>query len=246
MVLDLEIVNNPRVLVAVGSGLRPDVGKPHEESILRTPFSTKLDRLVEAFKKHSPGDDVIPYRDELPPRCPPHLEVPYAFKAYAIEEAIRRGYRYILWVDSSVIPILPLQPMWDLVVEQGYWIPKNQGWNCGQWTCDSALELLGITREEAFDIPQIAATAFCLDVQNDTALEFYLEYSRLARNGSFCGSWINDKQQASGDRRVLVHRHDQTAASVAAYRLGMTLTEQPKIFTDSPRPGDGTLMVVSR
>ena len=82
-----------------------------------------------------------------------------------------------MWLDSSIVPLRPLSSLWKLIEKQGYWFSENlpQGrldlpcWNCGEWTCDSALGPLGITREEAFTIPHVIATAFGLDFSHQVA-----------------------------------------------------------------------------
>ena len=233
-----------RAVVTVGFGNRPDVGKPGEADIVGTAFLPKLHRFNEAFSKFSDRTRVIVY-PELPRGCPPHLEKHYAFKAYALEEVSRNGYDELLWADSSVYPLRSIEPLWELIKQQGYWFQQNGQYTCGEWTADSALEPLGITRAEAFTIPQIAATCFGLDLMNSKAREFLREYYRLAQGTAFCGPWINDRQQASTNMRVRGHRHDQTAASVIVHRLGLNITQE-LFWEDYPYHKLGVMMVVHR
>ena len=69
--------------------------------------------------------------------------------------------------------------------------------------------------------------------------DFLAEYFRLAKETkAFCGPGINGKLWKEANPRcypcgpadVRGHRHDQTAASVIAWRLGMKLTNPPDVF----------------
>ena len=233
-----------RCVVTVAYGNRPDVGKP-EGALIGTSFSAKLARWRASFDRHDDAG-LIGWQDEWPPSSPPHLEKPYAFKAYALRAAWLMGYRTMLWTDVSVVALRPLAPLWELIERQGCWFSDNREWNCGQWTCDSALGPLGITREEAFAIPQVAGTAFGIDYQHELGRKFFEEYLRLAEGEAFCGPWVNDRGQASADPRVRGHRHDQTAASVLAYRLGIPLTHQPEWFSDYRGETETTILKVER
>ena len=109
----------------------------------------------------------------------------------------------------------------DQIVKDGYLLLRN-GWWSGEWCSDAALEPLGITREESMTIPHIMACVMGLDLRVERSVEFLEKYYEKANDGvSFIGAWDNKSGQVSKDPRVLGHRHDQTAASVIAWKLGM-------------------------
>lgn len=227
-----------RVVTTCAFGYRKDVGKPDEQDFIGKYFPEKIKRFKEGFETHSPSSPVYAWVNSFPPQSPSHDISPYAFKVYAIKEVVRRGAKAVLWADSSVHAVQNLEPLWRRIETEGYWLPDNrsnpeQDRTCGEWTCDSALEPLGITREEAFGIPQITATVFGLDFRHNIAVQFLHEWERLEKAGAFKGPWVNTDGEASIDPRVLGHRHDQTAASVVAHRLGMKLTKQP-MFLGNP------------
>ncbi len=215
------------------------------------PYGPLADRLKE--KMEALGETVISWRDQWPSGCPTHDETPYAFKAFALKQA-SKTHRSLLWADASIIPLGPLDRLWDLIESQGYWFSENlphgeygRPWTCGQWTADSALEPLGITREQSFTFPHIIGTAFGLDLRYGIARDFLSEYYRLAREGTaFRGVWSNHDRGLSRDRRVLGHRHDQTAASVLAWRLGMKLTTPPTWIVDGIPPTEETVLEIKR
>lgn len=199
---------------------------------------------------------------------PSHQDKPYAFKAYALQAAAQTS-DVLLWADASILPIRSLEPLWEKIERYGYWIARN-GWNNYQWTADSAYpdlfpefyghpardaEVLRASRTINQSIPHVVATSFGLNVKHPIGKAFLAEYYRLAsETKAFCGPWMNaesypgesrpreDHRIATcGPADVLGHRHDQTAASVIAWRLGMKLTDCPEIFAYSKRRQDGTL-----
>lgn len=100
-------------------------------------------------------------------------------------------------------------------------------------------------------IEHVVATSFGISLEHTIGRAFLEEYYRLAsETTAFCGPWTNlanlpnddvghDIRRLSrcGPADVRGHRHDQTAASVIAWRLGMKLTSAPDIFAYG-RPGD--------
>ena len=215
-------------------------------------YGPLADRLKAAMEAQ--GENIIAWRNELPAGCPPHDATPYAFKPWSLAEAAESCLT-LLWADASIVPIRPLDNLWNLIETQVYWFSANlpqgstgRAWTCGEWTSDAALEPLGITREQAFQIPHIIGTAFGLDLRHEIARAFLAEYLRMAQEGTaFRGDWSNEKWgNVSKDRRVLGHRHDQTAASVIAWRLGMKLTRPPAWIVDGIPPTDETALEIRR
>jgi hypothetical protein len=161
------------------------------------------------------------YRDTLPSGSPSHTDIPYAFKPHAVAEARRLGFEQVLWVDAAVWAIKDLSPVWAHIDQHGYLFFLN-GFTTGQWCADAALGPLGITREESFSYPHMMACVMGFDFRNERTNRFLDEWIARANDGvTFVGAWRNDQQQVSSDTRVLGHRHDQTAASVIAHRMGM-------------------------
>ncbi len=179
-------------------------------------------RLKENFLKFGYAGDFLFYSKESQLGCPMHDKMPYAFKAYAIQKAIEAGYTRIIWCDSSMYlhNDQSLGKIHRQLDKDGYMLVLN-GWNTGQWCSDAALPKLGITREESFGIPHIMANCMAFDITNETSREFLRQYLAHSKDGSFRGAWKNEKHSASKDSRVMGHRHDQTAGSVIAWRLGM-------------------------
>lgn len=184
------------------------------------------------------------WHDKLPTGCPFHQDVPYAFKAYAMAEAVANGAGSVLWLDACIWPVTPLDRLWDQIERDGYMILRNGYWNA-EWTADSAYPLLGVSREENAQIPHVVGGVIGLNVRHEMGRYIFEEYFRLAKSGAFIGPWVNGPANGDplwkspcGPETTKGHRHDQTALSVVAYRAGCTLTNPPDIFAyaDKMRP----------
>jgi len=186
--------------------------------------------------------------DTIPPGCPPHKGgIPYAFKLHAMKQAHEKFHpRVLIWVDAPLFAIRPVQPLIDRIVDEGYFLTSEET-EVGPWCADSALRPLGITRELSFLIPMLKAGLVGLDMENETSREFFSEWYRHAtREVTFLGPWNNRDGFASEDSRVKGHRHDQTAGSVIAWKLGMKLTNPPDIFSYCPKNADKRTVFVCR
>ena len=219
------------------------------------------------------GEPIRRWTDIFPPKCPPHWMRgflagktehecrPYAFKAYALEEARCQGIGTLLWLDASVVPLKPLTPIWERIERNGYWILQN-GWTNDQWTAEDAYQDLfpGLPLEWAIEqnrhFAHVVGTVFGLDTTKPLGSVFLSEYFRLAsETRAFCGPWQNSNAPSvakrNQDRRagpcgpptVLGHRHDQTAMSVIAHNLHMTLDADSGWFAYEGGETENTILV---
>lgn len=219
------------------------------------------DRLHAALKvMPEEWDSLHFYTNGYPIGCPLHRDVPFAFKAYALKEASSQA-NLLLWCDSCIIPIRPLEEIWRRAQLFGVWLGKN-GWKNSDWTAQEAIGDLfpGVPIEKARQlntgIEHVVATAFALDLEHPNGRDFLKEYFRLAsETRAFCGPISNSnhpEKQWSGDAAkcapcgppdVRGHRHDQTAASVIAWRLGIQLTDPPHLFSYPGNETEKTVLV---
>ncbi len=190
-------------------------------------------RLIDSLKKVDYVGDVITYNSEkeISEDCPTHEEVPYAFKAFAIREAINKGYENIIWMDSAVYAVKPLTYFLDYIEKYGYVFFNNLGFTIGDYTSDECLNNFGWDRSKAFDRPMIMACCFGINTNNARALRFFNDYYKAAIDGvSYLGDWTNDSGQVSEDRHVKGHRHDQSVASIVIDNLDMDILKGQSTF----------------
>ena len=182
-------------------------------------------------------DGYLTWLNHYPPGCYPHDVIPYHFKPMAFFDAYRQGYRNILWMDAPVYPARSLDPIFETIERDGYLIIRN-GWSNGEWTADSALAPLKMSREHSFHEPHAMACVMGFDLSREDVMIVFNNWLQSALE-AFPGPWINDKGQASSDSRVLGHRHDQSAISAFAHQAGWHFTppDDGKLITYGNQEG---------
>ena len=198
-------------------------------------FIKGQDRLRRSLKDVGFTGDLL-FFDRLLPGWPAHEKVPMGFKVYAFEEAFKKGYDSVFWLDAACIAIRPLEPIFKTMQEKGIFSFSRFNAPVGEWSSDYTLKEFGITREEAFHIPELVNCAIGVNIKHPTGKVFFDEWKIRVRDGiSFLGlpepygykdTINNDRGLLSGDPRVQGHRWDQTTASLILNRLGVKPTKR--------------------
>jgi len=196
------------------------------------------DKLVKSIKLFSPLIDVFAFHSESEIGSPTHKDAPYAFKPYAVNAVRMKGYDLVIWCDSCLRAVKPLDSFIDDIVARGVYLQLD-GWKCGEWANDRTLEYFKVTREESMNIESIYAQCMGFDFRTKVAHDFLSMWLGAAQAGVFKGRWKNDNKTESEDPRVRGHRHDQTSAELIAYYLRIvkgpviahTDPNQPRYFT---------------
>jgi hypothetical protein len=130
--------------------------------------------------------------------------VPYAFKVSIIKEAQNKGFKRVLYLDSSVLPVVSLNTIFDMIQQEGYFSMGNSH-NVGPYMCSPAIDAFGITMKEAHQIPSCSAGI--------TGVDFTTEV----------GQTIIDKWYAAAQNKVAFFspRSDQNALSIILYTMGL-------------------------
>lgn len=173
------------------------------------------DRLFNSFI----GIDKIKLRDL---NCDSHESNPYAFKIQAIETALSAGYKQILWLDASCYAVKSPDKIFKIIDKQGYFL-EDSGFKVGNWTNDKTLDYFQISRDEAMNIPMNSAGFTGINFDTEIGWKFFSWWRSAMEFGMFQGKWDNDLHSESTDERCKGHRHDQSCASLIAYKLGMKI-----------------------
>lgn len=195
-------------------------------------YAPLLHRLRASFRAHSPQIPVFSFSDFSEIGSPTHAENPYAFKVYAIDTVRRMGYRYVLWCDSVLQLQRPIEPLLPEITARGVYLAKD-GWACGTWANDRALQAFGVSRDQAMRITSIWACFMGFDFAVPKAQEFFAQWKAACDEGVFQGLHSNDEGTESQDPRCRGHRHDQTCAELVAYRVG--ISPGPHVLSPDPR-----------
>jgi hypothetical protein len=208
-------------------------------------FIRGQNRLVASLLRHGYDGGFMLWGDELPAGCPSHRDVPYAFKTYALNEAKTAGYDVLFWLDASMWAVKNIEPAMRHIEEHGHLFEVAGQW-LGWYSTDAFLEKHGLTRDEAMTIPTFSAGFTGLDLRHPQSLEFLDKWHEMAKDGvSFCGAWNNDNNACSIDPRCKGHRHDMSAGSLLAHRMGMELIGPRFMVYDAytPCPGQDVIFL---
>lgn len=219
------------ISLGVNSPSPPDHPKP-----LFQDFSEGLRRIQGDLKSLGFPGDVLLWDQTYPDGSPTQSDAHGAFKPFCFKEAFRLGYDVAIWMDASIRIIRKIDPLVSIINREGYLI-FEESHSLGQFCKDDALEPLGVGREESFSLPCCWSCVLGLDRRNESAMLFLNEWIARAADGiTFAGpKWsgvMGWPPLASSDRRVMGHRHDQTAASAIAIRLGMTKWRSKSFFSN--------------
>lgn len=196
------------------------------------------DRFEASLDEFGPDADRIVYRNEFPPGSPQHLEMHYAFKFYAVQEAFRRGYRYVMWLDAGSCAIAPIEPLWETIRDLGYALAWG-GDDLSPWISDYAVKHFGYSRDQIQKIKLMCGCLIGLDKENPTAMQFYEEWRKICliprlMFGVFTKKFQDvhgvmrsimvsyaDESVISEDPSVAGHRSDEACFSLIVDKLGM-------------------------
>lgn len=158
-----------------------------------------LARLSNSLRDNADGIDFLGFIHEHSVGAPLHTENNYAFKVYAIQKAIDAGYTSILWLDCSVYAVAPVQPIFDLMEQHGYWFEGNGCW-LGEWCNDKALDYYDIDRHSAMSVPMIQSGFMGFNLDGIIGRKLWDSFFVAYNWDLFNGSWVD-------------HRHDQSCMS---------------------------------
>lgn len=184
-------------------------------------YQKALDRLRESIERYNPEIPFFGFRSEDEVGAPKHLDNMYAFKIYAFDEAIKRGFTSVLWLDSSVVLRKDITPIFEEIEREGY-IMQEAGSYVGQWCNDKTLEYFNLTRDEAMKMLMYGnAGLLGLNFHNYKSESFFEAWKTSMMDGCFIGDWSN-------------HRHDMTCGSIIASRSGMNYHKGDELLQYSP------------
>jgi hypothetical protein len=130
--------------------------------------------------------------------------VPYAFKPCFFREAKRLGYKRVLWLDTSILPVASLNDIFETISSRGYFAVPSGG-VVGPSMNKYAATALGTTLAECSKIPSCSAGLFGIDFSNEKAA------------GAFSRWYLAAKDPDA----FFSARSDQNALSIILYQLDM-------------------------
>jgi hypothetical protein len=173
-----------------------------------------LARLSNSLRDNASGIDFLGFIHENSVGAPLHVENNYAFKVFAIQKAIDAGYTQILWLDCSVWAVAPVQPLFNIIEEQGYWFEGAGCW-LGDWCNEQTLAYYTLNRDEAKALPMVQSGFMGFNVNNNIGYTLWQGLNSALIEGLFHGDWAE-------------HRHDQSCISAILNVCGIEFSHQPE------------------
>jgi hypothetical protein len=219
----------------ISLGINGSIPANHPE-VLFQDFPGGIARIKSDLCSFNFRGEFIYWDKYYPEGSPRHKDAPGGFKPFCFDEARKLHYQLILWLDASVRIKLPIEPLFGMIRQDGYLI-FEEGHTVGEYCSDMALETLKITREESFIMPSCWSCAIGLNLADARSIEYLQQWKEKAVDGiTFPGAkWSGIygwPVTVSVDPRVKGHRHDQTAASVIALKLGMKEWKSRLLFDE--------------
>jgi hypothetical protein len=191
-------------------------------------YQKRMQRLKESLEGNYDGDflGITSYQDI---NCEHHRVIPYKFKPYAIQKAIDLGYELVLWCDSPVFAVKPLNDLFDYIEKKGYVFFDNIGYSVGDYTNDSTLNHFNISRQESWNIKMIMACVMGFNFSDPTVKSVFNQYKEVS-DTLYKGQWDNNQQTESKDMRVKGHRHDQSVMSAIIHANNLEVIKGQDTF----------------
>lgn len=180
-------------------------------------------RMKHTIQYWNPDIPVFIFDDFSQIGSPTQSEEPYAFKIHAIETVHNKGYDIVLWCDSVLQLVQPLDGLIEEVENVGVYLAED-GWKTGMFANDKSLQHYNISRDEAMNITSIWACFMGFDFRKPVTHLFISKWKEALQSGLFRGKHHNHNLTESQDPRCKGHRHDQTCAELIAYTNSIPLS----------------------
>ena len=196
-------------------------GTSHGLPVQGSPYKRGQERLKRSLIHHGFRYDIKLYQDFITNDF--NRECGYNIKADALQQVIKEGYERILWLDSSVWAVRPVEPLFDYIDSNGWYFHSN-GFNLRQTADDNALDYFGISPNLAWLMPDLSSSMFGLHMGNPKAQEWAKLWIQSAKDGL----WNTSREHANGseDPRYMFDRQDQTAATALMHKLNMNMVDR--------------------
>jgi len=188
-------------------------------------YPAGIDRLERSVIFNGYGGDLMLLKD-YPEGCPSHSDNPYAFKPYLFKKAFDIGYKVVMWVDVSFWATRNPIPMFDFINDNGLYFFKS-GYPLSATATDRLLQATGELRESLVDVPEFATGCVGINIDNPKGKEFFDLWWEYCQNGLFIGNRVHSIADSSHPL-FQFSRQDQSAASMALHKMGITHIDAPE------------------
>lgn len=134
----------------------------------------------------------------------------YGFKPHAIQKAIDKGYKKVIWFDPSVLPTCSPQVIFDELETNPMLIIKGDAEICNM-TNINVIKWFGLTKEELYGTKHIGGTMYAFNFNHAGTLATFNLWKEAEEKGIF------------GDQNAFHSGHwcDEACMVLAMFKNGM-------------------------
>lgn len=185
-------------------------------NVATKPFYTKWqERLSASLTTVGYNGRRLFWTNSLPPESPTQEESPYAFKLYAIKEAMKQKETRLLWVDAGLYAIRPLDPIFEILEREGVYLMRDEN-KVAKFCSQETLDYYSVTRESMAGIHLVTGAIIGLNMESDVSRGLLEEWRAAYGAGLYRGTVSRHSEQED-------HRGDETILGILAHRKGLNL-----------------------
>lgn len=190
-------------------------------------------RLLRSIADTGYSGKVKSWTGRLPENCPHHNESPYAFKLYAMREAAKED-NVLLWLDSGLYAIKPLDPIFDAIKKHGYYLVAC-GDRLATWCDTSVLNHYEVTEEAAKVAPLVSGSIIGLDMSHQSGQLIFKTLWNAYERGFY-------KNTVSAHSGAQGHRGDEAVLGIMALKASLHLHTTNDHFGSDYAPKESTIL----
>ena len=190
-------------------------------------------RLLNSLRDTGYSGRIKSWTGRRPVNCPPHNEVPYGFKLWALREA-KQEDNLLLWLDSGLYAIKPIDPIIDCIKRDGYYLVRSEE-RLVKWCDAGVLAHYGVGEDEAKQAYLPSGAIIGLDVSNPIGAMIFDTLWDACKRG-FYKNTVSVHSGAEG------HRGDEAILGVIAQKHGLKLHTTGDHFGSDQEPRPTTVL----
>lgn len=174
-------------------------------------YLAERDRLCKSMAETNPDIEILSWVDQYPPSSPSFDQSMFGFKVYAVQEALNRGYKKIIWLDPACIVKGDLSYYFMLDLPTVIAVKDDNV--LSKTISDKALKYYGNPDVTGWHL--VGGSLYVFNFNHPQCMEIFKHWQRAEKDGVF-----GTTRQAASEQ-INKHRNDESCMAVALYAHGV-------------------------
>ncbi len=151
----------------------------------------------------------------------------YGFKPHAIRECMNAGYTQILWLDSAIVPIKPIDFAFEKIKEHG--MITNYADGLASLNCkEKVLEYFKVKKPvlDFHNVRYAGGSVYGFDMTNPKVLECFEMWEQAEKDSCFGSGY----DMTHGN-----HKTDEVCMAICQYKVGLKIPEYREFYQNNDR-----------